>query len=62
VDEVGTLNQRLPTEYKVMLSVRVGIQTSLVVMGQGAGEAADVFGDAHKVASRVAIRDYGPLH
>src|SRR5215469_1711572 len=53
VDEVGTLNRRLPAEYKVMLSVRVGIQTGSVVMSHGAGEGADVFGDAPNVASRV---------
>jgi len=53
VDEVAALNGRLASEHKVKLAVRVGIQTGSVVMGQGGGEGADVFGDAPNVASRV---------
>ena len=53
VDEVAALNGRLAAAHKVKLAVRVGIQTGSVVMGQGGGEGADVFGDAPNVASRV---------
>jgi class 3 adenylate cyclase/tetratricopeptide (TPR) repeat protein len=53
VDEVAALNGRLASEHRVKLAVRVGIQTGSVVMGQGGGEGADVFGDAPNVASRV---------
>jgi class 3 adenylate cyclase/tetratricopeptide (TPR) repeat protein len=53
VDNVRALNGRLAAEYKVKLSVRVGIETGSVVMGRGGGEGADVFGDAPNVASRV---------
>ena len=53
VDDVDAMNGRLADEYKVKLSVRVGIQTGSVVVGQGGGEGADVFGDAPNVASRV---------
>src|SRR5262249_52937505 len=53
VHEVAALNGRLAAEHQVRLSVRVGIQTGSVVMGQGGGKGADVFGDAPNVASRV---------
>jgi class 3 adenylate cyclase/tetratricopeptide (TPR) repeat protein len=53
VDEVAALNGRLVGKYQVKLAVRVGIQTGSVVMGQGGGEGADVFGDAPNVASRI---------
>jgi class 3 adenylate cyclase len=53
VDDVDALNGRLANEYKVKLSVRVGIETGSVVMGRGGGQDADVFGDAPNVASRV---------
>src|SRR5215472_3623947 len=53
VDEVATLNKQLVGQHEVKLSVRVGIETGSVVMGQGGGKEADVFGDAPNVASRV---------
>jgi class 3 adenylate cyclase len=53
VDDVNSLNGRLAKEHNVTLSVRVGIQTGSVVIGQGGGDQADVFGDAPNVASRV---------
>jgi class 3 adenylate cyclase/tetratricopeptide (TPR) repeat protein len=53
VEEIAALNGRLAAAHKVKLAVRVGIQTGSVVMGQGGGEGADVFGDAPNVASRV---------
>jgi class 3 adenylate cyclase len=37
----------------VKLSVRVGIDTGTVVIGQGGGSESEVFGDAANVASRV---------
>src|SRR5215471_16661487 len=52
-DHVDALNGSLPAQYKVKLSVRVGIETGSVVMGHGGGEGADVFGDVPNVASRV---------
>ncbi|MBV8135329.1 MAG: AAA family ATPase, partial [Deltaproteobacteria bacterium] len=53
VDEVAALSGSLAEEHHVKLSVRVGIQTGSVVMGQGGGSQTDVFGDAPNVASRV---------
>ena len=53
VDDVDALNDRLPAEHKVKLSVRVGIETGSVVIGRGGGQEADVFGDVPNVASRV---------
>src|SRR5215472_4828389 len=53
VDDVDALNGRLASEYKVKLSVRVGIHAGSVVMGHGGGAETDVFGDAPNVASRV---------
>jgi len=40
-----------PTQLK--LSVRVGIDSGLVVVGAGVGKEADVFGDAPNIAARV---------
>jgi class 3 adenylate cyclase len=53
VEEVAALNRRLAAAHRVKLAVRVGIQTGSVVMSQGGGAGADVFGDAPNVASRV---------
>jgi class 3 adenylate cyclase len=53
VDEVTALQGPLVDQHDVKLSVRVGIETGSVVMGQGGGNEADVFGDAPNVASRV---------
>src|SRR5215469_6418468 len=53
VNDIAVLNERLAREQKVKLSVRVGIQTGSVVMGQGGGSETDVFGDAPNIASRV---------
>src|SRR5215472_530690 len=53
VDDVDALNDRLPAEHKVKLSVRVGIETGSLVIGRGGGQEADVFGDVPNVASRV---------
>jgi class 3 adenylate cyclase/tetratricopeptide (TPR) repeat protein len=49
VDAIAMLNQR----NAVKLAVRVGIHTGSVVVGQGGGTEADVFGDAPNLASRV---------
>src|SRR5262245_24324502 len=46
VDAVAALNERFAGKQDVKLSVRVGIDTGSVVVGQGGGKEADVFGDA----------------
>jgi class 3 adenylate cyclase len=53
IDELPALNERLGGEHKVKLSVRVGMQTGSVVMGEGGGKETDVFGDAPNIASRL---------
>jgi class 3 adenylate cyclase len=54
IDAMVSLNNRLASEPSaVKLSVRVGIHTGAVVVGQGGGREADVFGDAPNIASRV---------
>src|SRR6202051_149658 len=50
LDAIAKLNEQ-PGHAK--LSVRVGIDSGLVVIGQGAGNEAEVFGDVPNVASRV---------
>jgi len=53
VDAIAALNERLAGEHSVKLSVRVGIHSGSVVVGQGGGSESDVFGDAPNIASRV---------
>jgi len=54
VDAIALLNDRLAAvQTAVKLAVRVGIHTGSVVVGQGGGKEADVFGDAPNIASRV---------
>jgi len=50
LDAIAQLNDQ-PGHAK--LSTRIGIDSGTVVIGQGAGNAAEVFGDAPNVASRV---------
>ena len=50
LDAIAKLNQQ-PAHAK--LSARVGIDSGLVVIGKGAGQDADVFGDAPNIAARV---------
>jgi class 3 adenylate cyclase/tetratricopeptide (TPR) repeat protein len=50
LDAIGKLNEQ-PAHAK--LSARVGIDSGLVVIGKGAGQDADVFGDTPNVAARV---------
>jgi class 3 adenylate cyclase len=50
LDAIAKLNEE-PGHAK--LSARVGIDSGTVVIGQGAGNGAEVFGDAPNVASRV---------
>jgi class 3 adenylate cyclase len=50
LDAIAKLNQQ-PTHAK--LSARVGIDSGAVVVGKGAGQDADVFGDAPNIAARV---------
>jgi class 3 adenylate cyclase len=52
VDDVAQLNNKVSSRHKVKLSVRVGIESGWVVMGQGATDV-DVFGDVPNVAARV---------
>jgi class 3 adenylate cyclase len=59
LDAIAKLNEQ-PGHAK--LSARVGIDTGLVVIGQGAGNAAEVFGEVPNVASRVeAAADPGTV-
>jgi class 3 adenylate cyclase len=53
IDAVAALNERLAGEHRLRLSVRVGIHAGPVVVGQGGGTEADVFGDAPNIAARV---------
>jgi len=53
VDAIASLNNRFAGEHSVRLAVRVGIDTGSVVVGQGGGTEADVFGDVPNIASRV---------
>ena len=53
IETMAALNDRIAVEKRVKLAVRVGIHTGSVVVGQGGGKEADVFGDAPNVASRV---------
>jgi class 3 adenylate cyclase len=50
LDAVSQFNQQ-PTHPK--LSVRIGIDSGPVVVGTGAGQAVDAFGDAANIAARV---------
>ncbi|MGO9455343.1 MAG: AAA family ATPase [Candidatus Binataceae bacterium] len=53
VDAVGALNQRDGHGGRPSLSVRVGIDSGTVVIGQGGGSDSEVFGDTANIASRV---------
>ncbi len=54
VDGIAALNDRLADKPGALkLSVRVGIHTGAVVVAQGGGKEADVFGAAPNIASRV---------
>jgi len=50
LDAISQLNQQ-PIDPK--LSVRIGIDSGPVVVGTGAGQAVDAFGDAANIAARV---------
>src|SRR5439155_17360011 len=53
IDTVAELNHRLEPAHGVRLAVRVGMHTGPVVIGEGAGAGAEVFGDTPNVAARV---------
>ena len=53
LETMTALNAKFAHEYKVKLQVRVGIHTGSVVVAQGGGNEADMFGDAPNIASRV---------
>jgi len=53
VEAVAALNDNLAKNHDVTLSVRVGMHSGSVVVGQGGGKEADVFGDTPNIASRV---------
>ena len=50
---ISDMNEKFAQEHKVRLQVRVGIHTGTVVVAQGGGNEADIFGDAPNIASRV---------
>src|SRR5260370_3789199 len=59
LDAIAKLNEQ-PGHAK--LSARVGIDSGLVVIGKGAGNEAEVFGDTPNIAARVqAIAEPGTL-
>jgi class 3 adenylate cyclase len=51
LDGVAKLNE--PQSRRPKLSLRIGIDSGSVVVGTGAGEAVDAFGDAANIAARV---------
>ena len=53
LDSIAKLNQQ---PGYAELSARVGIDSGTVVIGQGAGNEADVFGDAPNIAARVQAK------
>jgi class 3 adenylate cyclase/tetratricopeptide (TPR) repeat protein len=53
LDALVPLNERLEREHGARLAVRVGIHTGDVVIGEGGGKDADVFGEAVHLAARV---------
>jgi len=53
VDAIAMLSRRLADEKSVELLVRVGIDSGLVVVDEGGSGAAEVYGDAPNIASRV---------
>ncbi len=50
---LAPLNRRFSSEKRPTLAARVGIHTGFVVVGEGAANRADVFGDVPNVAARV---------
>jgi class 3 adenylate cyclase/tetratricopeptide (TPR) repeat protein len=52
VEAMAKLNERF-AGHDIKLQVRVGIHTGSVVVAQGGGKEADMFGDAPNIASRV---------
>jgi class 3 adenylate cyclase len=59
LDAIANLNEQ-PGHAK--LSARIGIDSGLVVIGKGASDAADVFGDTANIAARVqAAADAGTV-
>jgi class 3 adenylate cyclase/tetratricopeptide (TPR) repeat protein len=50
---LASLNQEFSARQRPTLAARVGIHTGAVVVGEGGGRSADVFGDAPNVAARV---------
>jgi len=53
LEGIAALNNRNANSDRAKLSVRVGIDTGTVVIGQGGGSESEIFGDAANIASRV---------
>ncbi len=53
VEEVRALNAAVEARHGLLLRVRVGIHTGLVVAGRGADDAPEVFGETPNIAARV---------
>jgi class 3 adenylate cyclase/tetratricopeptide (TPR) repeat protein len=53
LDALAPLNRRLEREHGVRLSVRIGVHTGEVVIGEGSGAEGGVFGETVHVAARV---------
>ena len=56
VDAIAALNQRIAGKTGVELSVRVGIDSGLVVVDDAGSGSAEVFGDAPNIAARVQAK------
>lgn len=53
VEEVRALNSAVEARHGLLMRVRVGIHTGLVVAGRGADDAPEVFGETPNIAARV---------
>ncbi|HKA27997.1 MAG TPA: AAA family ATPase [Candidatus Binatia bacterium] len=53
LDALVLLNQRLERQYGVRLAVRIAIHTGDVVVGEGGGKDAELFGEAVHLAARL---------
>jgi class 3 adenylate cyclase/tetratricopeptide (TPR) repeat protein len=53
VDALVPLNRRLEQQHGIRLAVRIGVHTGEVVIGEGGGKEAGVFGEAVNLAARV---------
>jgi class 3 adenylate cyclase/predicted ATPase len=53
VDSISALNRRVTNQRRPKLSVRIGIHSGSVVVGESSDKGANIFGDVPNLASRV---------